>query len=499
MIRSIALFPFILMLAAPSAWGIQTDTTSPAFTGLPAGARNLALGGGTSALDTESTAVRTNPAGLNRLHDTISVCLDGEIMELGARQLFFGIAGRLSRQWTIGYNTLWYLTGDDIEFRRNNTEQPDSRQHAVSQQHAIGLAAGIFNALDVGFTTRYLRNKIGPVWGDGFSADLGLLYTPYRRLRLSFVTRDLVGGIQHWSTGGHDAIGLSLKAGACLDLNPILLTGEIRGIKESFPRYSGGLEWEIIPEFTARVGMDRDRLSAGFGIIIPYSRRGNLRWDYAFVRGAVDELAYEHRISLTAGYLVYGLDRKSLLFPTEEPVAPGQEASTERPGPIFRIPGLHGIMPAQSGRGPERKRLTLAVAPLAELEGQPGLADRLAEILRTEIARQDYAVAAPATAVAETVTPGSTTVVEPAVEPAAAPVPCGKADCAAEYGKKLGVMYVVAGKIEKGKDGLKAYFLAVDPSKGKVKCEDQATGKTPEDLAAAVKIAALRIAVNIRR
>jgi hypothetical protein len=490
-IRSAIILPFIIVLAASVARGTQTDTDSSALTGLPAGARTLALGGGTSALDTESTAVRANPAGLGRMRDTITVCLDGEIMELGARQLFFGAAGRVSPKWTIGYNTLWHLTGDDIEFRQTNTTQPDSRESAVSQQHAIAVAAGLFNALDIGFTGRYIRSTIGPVWGDGFSGDLGLLYAPYRRIMLSFVTKDIVGGVMHWSSGGHDSIGVSLKVGASLDLNPVILAGEIRGIKESFPRYSGGIEWEIIPEFTARAGMDRDRLSGGFGITIPYGRRGNVRWDYAFVQGAVKETGYEHRISLTCGYFVYGRDRKSLLFPTEEQVAPGQEASTERPGPIFRIPGLHSIIPrSDSGRGVARTRLTLAVAPLDGSEAPPGLASRLAEILRTEIAKQDYAVADLVTASSSSTMP---------VEPATAPAQCANAECAAEYGKKLGVMWVVAGRVEKGADGLKAFFLAVDPGKAKAKYEDQATGKTPEDLEAAVKIAALRIAVNIRR
>jgi TolB-like protein len=623
-----------LAFAASAVRGTTVETDQAGISRLASTPRSLALGGGISALDVESTAVRSNPAGLAQMKEDFSICLEGALLELDQNLLFFGAAGRITPRWTIGGNSLCFTTGDDIEFRGANTLEPVSTEHASIQQHTIAVAGSIFNALDLGLSAEYVRNEIGPVLGEGFSGHLGFLYRPYRRISLALIMKDLVGGLMHWSrnklaTGTHDEIGRSLTVGGSLDLNPFVVTGEVRGLNGSFQRYSGGIEWEIVPELTARAGLDRARLTAGFGFTIPYSRRGNIRWDYAFVRGAVDESSYEHRLAITTGYSVYGR-KHELLFPTEEPVMPGQEPPEGRPAPFFRLPGLKSIFPAREARrGAAKAPDALAVAPLVEMDAPPGLAAHLADVLRTEIAKQNYAVSdlsassesmptqtpvapaeSPSVAVldfeANNTTPGDAVIISDLIrsslvksgkysviekgsmdkilaeqafqktgcadegcavklgkvmnakkvmigsygilentriinarivnvetsrieiseivkvddvanvdksvsalvdkliagqspESAKRAQPCDNAKCAAELGKQLGVRWVVAGKIEKMADGLNAYFLAVDPAKGKVKYEDRVKGKTPEELEAAVKIAALRIAVNIRR
>ncbi|MEK7767363.1 MAG: hypothetical protein AAB368_14125, partial [bacterium] len=295
----------VLLLLCAEAQGANVEGAG-GFSRLAVGARGPALGGSITALDDGPTALAANPAGLARLEQPATLVLTGTALPLERSLNFIAAGGWATAATAVGIGALFYNPGGGIEFRRNNTELPDSVQTALSQAYTLGAAWRVFPPLEAGLSVKFLLDAAGNRSAWGFTGDLGLLYHPFRRFALSFVMQD-AGGADltgfNWSTEFHEQFARVLHAGASLDLNPLTLVGEVRDLADPRGTWSGGLELDVARPLTLRAGLEDGRLSAGFGIGARVRRRAAVRLDYALARDPIADAGLVHRVALSLSFV----------------------------------------------------------------------------------------------------------------------------------------------------------------------------------------------------
>ena len=337
-------FALLFVLAcAGNAFASGPDPIgTAAFSRVPAGSRAPALGGGITAADGESTAILANPASLAGLAFPLTACTSTGLLPYGQSQFFLGVAGWAFPQLAVGIGALYYGSGSDLEARRANTIEPDELQSMLSQEYVVGMAGSLFTALDIGLNFKILLDQLGEYRGFGTSADFGAVYRPFPRVSAAFAVQDFlgepIGGTMDWSTKASDIIESSIRLGGALDLNPVLVVAEIRGISGAWSRVSFGAEWDVYPAFTARVGVDDGRMGLGFGARLVTRRHHEFRLDYALVQGALAGADFEHRFTVTANLSRWQWPMGQLLLPTEEPGPVEPSRVRPRPNPLFFLP-----------------------------------------------------------------------------------------------------------------------------------------------------------------
>jgi len=334
---------FIFILCAATAVAAAPDPLgTAAFSRVPVGARAPALGGGITAADGESTAILANPASLAGLAFPLTACTSTGLLPFGQSQFFLGIAGWALPELAVGFGAVYYGAGSDLEARRANTIEPDEMQSMLSQEYALGVAGSLFTALDIGLNFKILLDQLGEYDAFGTSADFGAVYRPFPRVSTALAVQDFlgepVGGTMDWSTDATDIIESSLRLGGALDLNPVLLVAEIRGVWGAWSRVSFGAEWDVYPAFTARAGVDDGRMGLGFGARMVTRRHHEFRLDYALVQGALGGTDFEHRFTITANLSRWNWPMGQLLLPTEEPGPAERSRVRLRPNPLFILP-----------------------------------------------------------------------------------------------------------------------------------------------------------------
>lgn len=304
-----------LFLLLPGASLSAQFSQVASFSHIPPGPRSAALGGGVCALDDDPTAVFTNPAGLARIPHPVSASFDAGLLPYEQSLNFLGIAGWPVPELALGAGAILYGAGDDIEFRRANTGEPDSVESAFSQVYSVGIAVVLIGPIDAGLSLKFLADSIGDVTGKGFSADLGFLYHPYPPLTFGLLMQDAIGGSIDWSTDATEELPVLLHFGAAFELPPATFVAQIRDSSAGDRRFSLGLEYLLYGAAFLRAGIDDGRLAGGLGVEAKIRKRTGLRADYSLAQSAINPSELEHRIALT----VFLLDPK---WPMRKEVLP---------------------------------------------------------------------------------------------------------------------------------------------------------------------------------
>lgn len=335
------------VLGANASGATVPNTGTAEFARAIPGARAPALGGGIAAIDADASAVQSNPAGLARLTSPMTGALDAGWPGSAEFIFYAGAAGWVTPTMAVGVTALYRNQGQ-IEFRRANSLEPDSVGEAVFTAITGAAAARILPPVELGVSFRYLQATVsdpggaGTVLdGNGISADLGATYHPWQRVTVAAVALDVLPTGVDWSTHGRgDLFKPTYRLGGAVDLNPVLLVVQEDNLTGPFRRLREGVEWDVVPRFTVRAGLDDLRPATGFGFNQAYNRQIDLRLDYAFATGPLGGAGFAHRLTVTINWHAPNWPLGQLVFPSEEP----QPRTTDpppgpRPAPLFSWPG----------------------------------------------------------------------------------------------------------------------------------------------------------------
>jgi len=307
-----------------------------AFLETGVGARALGMGGAYVAVASDATAIYWNPAGLVSLKTIQVHGMHSERFAGIVNRDFAGVGIPLGERLTLGFGFV-RLGVDGIPFTdvrdpsrslgeiyidesgRRVRNDPFVSKYVNDSETAFIFSFAKRNSarFSCGGNVKVIRKSVGEygAWGIGF--DFGVLFNPYRSLKIGAVLLDGTSTLIAWDSGQRELISPRLKTGAAyqfkistLSVLPVFdveTTFENRGsaVQAALGRlgfdFRSGLEIGFKNRIAMRVGLNRGSLTAGAGFMV-----SAVRVDYGFSQHF--DLGNTHRISITLFW-----DRKRFL------------------------------------------------------------------------------------------------------------------------------------------------------------------------------------------
>ena len=470
-----------VMLSVPSVSGAMEDFsgkqglwTAPGS--LVTGARPAAIGGLYSCIADDVSAVHWNPAGLATL-EGIEMALHHTALPVDGSQEEITFGGPLWSSGAVGaafrYAAYGPVEVTDESGNRSGDFTPWDFATTVGAAHDIagGLLAG--GALTVGRRTLAEDCKI-----DDFSGSAGFLWAGGEYLKIAGTARNIGASVKGSPRPISYTVGMAglvedrdvqLTLGMAVEIvpggaNAIHLGAEDRIMGRYFLR--GG--------YAIRLGDAGDDAQGGLGCGLG-ARLASFRLDYAYL--PLGRLGGVHQVSLGYGF------GRWISTSTTAPVTPPPAESAPA---VTAIPPAGSLSSTAIDAG--RPVLTLAVADLSPLEGTSATeAVAASEWLRGDLAAARYLKVTGREDMQKALVGQSVTVTG-----------CAEQECAVRLGKVLGVQRMIVGKSGRFLDGEAMRVQVVDVGTGQVVYADDASGKTREEIVAAVRTMAVRIDSNTR-
>lgn len=273
---------------------------------LGVGARQIALGRATVAMEGDAYALSGNPAGLASL-TRISLGSQTALLSEGRRLEHLALARPMDLKiWRpgLGLSLSRFALESPIERRDTNTGEPTARWFMSSDALQLGLGSwigdGVRTHAALGFTARYVSESVGDSNGGGMALDLGSLYRLSPGLNLGWAVQNLASQ-SGWSTGSSSTYARAFAAGAAGRFwgRRILASAEMGKSEVQDWRLRAGVECWVSPEMLAiRAGLDRERLSLGLGALWDMDSAA-LGIDYSVKMDPVVSDQLDHRFSLS--------------------------------------------------------------------------------------------------------------------------------------------------------------------------------------------------------
>ncbi len=277
-----------LFMLAGLVRGENSGGYAASFLNWGAGARAIALGQSFSALAADGSAIYWNPAGMAQLSLISVSAMHGVIFEDRALN-FFAINFPFQR-FTIGAGWLHFGVSDIQE--RDRTGQLkgtfDNSENLFLGGFGTTLYSGQLWQLRAGFAVRYFYQSLYDYQAKGLGADFGVLFSfktalLFKKINLALTAQNL-GAKLKWNTPSNheDEVPSAFRLGSMFEMNglPLKLVTEIGQRQyQDLNFYLGGEYW--FKQLALRAGFNKDRLSAGIGLLLRVSQYGFLL-DYAF-------------------------------------------------------------------------------------------------------------------------------------------------------------------------------------------------------------------------
>jgi len=160
-------------------------TTAAQFLKIAAGARPVGMGGAYTALATDVMAVYWNPAGLSRVIGNGEAFFNHASWLAETNYDVGAVSMNLSGFGAIGLQVISFRTPEEdvrtIESPEGTGQKWDANMIALGASYAINLT----DRFSIGFTGKFIQEKIFNVAARGAAFDLGILYqTPVKSLTL---------------------------------------------------------------------------------------------------------------------------------------------------------------------------------------------------------------------------------------------------------------------------------------------------------------------------
>jgi long-subunit fatty acid transport protein len=166
----------VLTILQPALPQSKVGTTAAPFLGIAVGARALGMGGAFVAVANDATSLYWNPAGMARLssYEVVLVHTDW-ISDLSFD--FVGVVFPLKDAGALGLQTTMLSMGE-MEVT-NEIHQDGTGVFFDASDLAVGVsyALSLTDRFSVGFTGKYIQQKIWHESAEGVALDIGTLYT----------------------------------------------------------------------------------------------------------------------------------------------------------------------------------------------------------------------------------------------------------------------------------------------------------------------------------
>ena len=277
----------LLCNMAQVAWAKASGGQPGAFLSWGAGARSLGMGKAFVSIADDASATYWNPAGLAQI-DRKEITALHAILWADTIYDFISYVHPISGIGTVG-GSLTRLHSGKFDGRDDNNEPT----HEFSDsQTAFGASCGkqIVDVLALGASIKYVTHSLDDHKNGNFTVDIGAMYKSplVEHLQAGFTLRNLMG----LRTGAHteDKLPLTLRFGFNYKLlrDRLALVVDLEKSKAPFI-YHFGAEYWAFDYLAARLGIDPEEFTLGFGI-----RYRDYGLDYAF---ATHDLGGSHRLS----------------------------------------------------------------------------------------------------------------------------------------------------------------------------------------------------------
>jgi hypothetical protein len=319
------------------------------------GARALGMGGAFVSIADDASAVYWNPAGLIQLGRTQILLMHserfGSLVDYNTFSLVRPLSRKKGRQAAGGISVIWLRVSDiaftshlgepDVDFIDTNSNgvwdpgerrlwRPDRVRWESDNEIATYLSYSrrLGSRSAWGLNAKLIWKEIADITSLGFGLDLGLLYQVTHRWRFGLNLQDFTTTPLYWDGWYYDAgapdgkykvstketIYPTLKAGTSYTIPMDAISGKLvfavdcdfkfEGLSEdeadfSVGEASGDLRLGAMYDYRQMlrlgVGMDRQKLSAGIGLMV-----AQFGLDYAFWRDT--EIDNTHRVSVSMSF-----------------------------------------------------------------------------------------------------------------------------------------------------------------------------------------------------
>ena len=171
----------IFLLYAQSIFGQEEvnkfGTTSANFLKLEVGARAVSLAGAFTAIANDVTALKWNPAGIAYLNK-ITALYNNTNLYAGIKHQFMGLV------LPMGLNNFFGLSFNYVDIGRiekTTVDSPDGTGFFFENYNmAVGVSYSrmLTDRITLGITGRWIHEQIWEQKADGFSGDIGIIFTP---------------------------------------------------------------------------------------------------------------------------------------------------------------------------------------------------------------------------------------------------------------------------------------------------------------------------------
>jgi hypothetical protein len=258
-----------------------------------------ALGGTAVSSADPLVALWVNPAGLVDGPGQAGAMHSEWIADTRSEQLAAALGKLASIHWGLSAHL---VTTEDIPLRPLQGGVPVPLSQPLGTFEARDFALGLSGAFEpakrwaVGFSLRYLAQKVYVDEASTLGFDLGLAWRHSPRLRLAAAVSNL-GPSLDWGTGAQVPLPRSLRAGGTIDpVRTVSLSADLWLQRDRSARGGVGVEWRPAPVLAVRTGYlagsDSQNLTVGFGL----NWRG-VGLDYALAPMSND-LGTTHRLAL---------------------------------------------------------------------------------------------------------------------------------------------------------------------------------------------------------
>ena len=199
----LALFLLLITLAIPKPlWGqlnidvSKVGTTSAPFLEIDVGSKAVGMGSAFVAVANDATALFWNPAGIARLPGNEMVFIHTNWIA-NIKYDFVGSVFPLSNFGAIGFSLI-SLSTDEMKVRTVDQPEGTGEMFGVSDL-AMGVtyARNLTDRFSIGFSGKYIRQKIWHMSATGFAIDVGTLFTtPFAGMKIGMSISNFGGKLQ---------------------------------------------------------------------------------------------------------------------------------------------------------------------------------------------------------------------------------------------------------------------------------------------------------------
>lgn len=276
------------------------------------GVRATGMGGSFVSLADDVSCIYYNPAGLLKLND-LEFSAETHILSFG-RNLNYVALGKPFEinklYYATGFSWINFSSGSDIEERKTNSPEPESKFSNNANIFVFSTATRIMKNFYIGGNFKFLFQNIKDTKGSGIGFDFGVFLKIFNNLNAGFTIQNISTNINWNNTSRIETLpqyflyGFSYEFENLFDLNQFDLICGVDMIYAGVDYFKLKLGSELfINKFLAIRAGYNGTLTFGIGIKLYPTEIFSIKIDYSFLRDFILEDEFNHRIGITFDYV----------------------------------------------------------------------------------------------------------------------------------------------------------------------------------------------------